>query len=108
MEQSKAETACSVRLPGEIPSELRASLKKFPFTKALTQRTPRTGQPTPMREKIRSSLRLKENIFYEYLEHLKDHPEDVKWLKDNLEPKFWSRLEAEGVKLPDDGDESHE
>lgn len=107
MGKSNAESAYSVRLPGEIPSKLRARLKKFPFTKAPTQPPPRTGQPRPIRERIRSSLRLKEDIFYEYLEHLKYHPEDVKWLKDNLEPKFWSRLEAEGVKLPDDGDESH-
>lgn len=96
-----------VRLPGEIPSKLRARLKKHPFTKEPTQQPPRTRQPIPMRERIRSSLHLKEDIFYVYLEHLADHPEDVRWLKDNLEPKFWSRLEAEGVKLPDEGEQSH-
>jgi hypothetical protein len=107
MEQSNAEGAQSVRLPGEIPSKLSTRLKRYPFTKAPTQQPPHTGQPWPMRERIRSSLHLKEYMFQVYLDHLKDHPEDVRWLKDNLEPKFWSRLETEGITLPDNGNESH-
>lgn len=100
--QSRTKSMSSVRLPGEIPSKIRSKLKRFPFTKAPTTSQLPPRQPRPMRERIRGSLILKEDIFQDYIEHLEDHPEDVKWLKDNLEPKFWARLQEAGVRHPDD------
>lgn len=25
--------------------------------------------------------------------HIREHPEDAKWLKDHLEPRFWQEIE---------------
>lgn len=27
------------------------------------------------------------------LKHIREHPEDAKWLKDRLEPRFWQEIE---------------
>lgn len=41
-------------------------------------------------------------VFDYEIKSLKERPDDVKWIKDKAEPRFWAQLEALGVQGPEE------
>lgn len=62
-----------------------------------TPPTPLIGphKPTPIRKIVRSRLRGEERIMDRHIEYLKEHPEDMEWLKRKLRPRFYDNLLAQ-------------
>ncbi|KAK2765339.1 hypothetical protein FQN54_008185 [Arachnomyces sp. PD_36] len=63
----------------------------FSFTRESTPRKKR-----PLREKIKEKLYRDELIlFVSEMNYLREHPEDIQWLKDNLRLRLWQKFVAE-------------
>lgn len=45
-------------------------------------------------------------VLDDHLDHLRSTPEDAKWLKEHAEPKFWDRVAARGIRVPEHGEEA--
>ncbi|KAK4081614.1 uncharacterized protein Triagg1_2355 [Trichoderma aggressivum f. europaeum] len=80
-----------------LPEEIQSMLEKYPFTRPPVQRS---RKPTPgrydaktYRQIIRSNLRRDAIITDDCIQFLATHPEDATWLKDNIEARFWSKVQ---------------
>lgn len=90
-------------LPGALPEDLKARVDEYPFTKPPPQPSTPPNMPVRIRrETILKCLRRKMPVLEDHLAHLRSHPEDAKWLKEHAEPKFWERVEARGIRVPED------
>lgn len=49
---------------------------------------------------------MKMPVLDDHLDHLRNTPEDAKWLKEHAEPKFWDLVAARGIRVPEDGEEA--
>ncbi|KAK2605552.1 hypothetical protein N8I77_008381 [Diaporthe amygdali] len=76
-----------VAIPGELPPKLHQRLERYPFTKFPPPPTTRP-EPRPMREVIKMQLRLQMHIFDEDINHLKDHPIDARWIKNQVDSRL--------------------
>ncbi|KAL3478060.1 hypothetical protein BJX99DRAFT_256828 [Aspergillus californicus] len=74
---------------------VREELTNYPFTRPPPSGVPRVREPEPVRKSVRGRLRATERIPDHELVHLKEHPEDMEWLKRKLRPRFYARLVSE-------------
>ncbi|KAL7919999.1 hypothetical protein ACQKWADRAFT_299862 [Trichoderma austrokoningii] len=77
-----------------LPSRIKSILKTYSFERVYGPR----NKPKPLdniahREMIRWALACEVEIREEDKDFLRDHPEDVRWLKNKLEPRFWIKIE---------------
>ncbi|KAL7796952.1 hypothetical protein V8C43DRAFT_260694 [Trichoderma afarasin] len=81
-----------------LPEEIQSKLEKYPFTRQPRQRSgrPRPGRydPKTYRQIIRANLRRDAILTDDSIQFLATHPEDAAWLKDNIEARFWSKLQS--------------
>ncbi|KAK0764334.1 hypothetical protein N5P37_003733 [Trichoderma harzianum] len=90
-----------IAIPEPLPEEIQSKLEKHPFPRQPRQPTKRSRKPTPgkldakaHRRIIQSNLRRDAIIIDESIEFLATHPEDARWLKDNIEARFWSKIQS--------------
>ncbi|KAJ9132345.1 hypothetical protein NKR23_g11307 [Pleurostoma richardsiae] len=78
-----------------LPPQLQAKLKGYPFMPQKNQRKPQNKplDAETRRQMIRTRLRCNMTIPQADVEFLRD-PNEAKWLKDNIDPRLWSRCEA--------------
>ncbi|KAI1405167.1 hypothetical protein F4819DRAFT_445073 [Hypoxylon fuscum] len=79
-----------------LPIQLRAKLKHYPFIKPQTQHRPEKSSAVDdatRRQMIRSRLRSNMPIPKVEVELLKN-PEQVRLLKDSVDPRFWQKIDA--------------
>ncbi|KND87594.1 hypothetical protein TOPH_07718 [Tolypocladium ophioglossoides CBS 100239] len=76
-------------------------LAKDPKIQARLKGTPFTWQPkdpnrakTPIRRLIKESLYCDEDISSTDLDYMREHPEDLQWLKGHIRPRFWRKFIA--------------
>ncbi|KAM6482526.1 hypothetical protein HDV62DRAFT_45828 [Trichoderma sp. SZMC 28011] len=84
-----------------LPEEIQSKLKKYPFTRQPRQPNRRSGNPTPgrydpktYRQIIRANLRRDAILTDDCIYFLATHPDDAAWLKDNIEARFWSKVQS--------------
>ncbi|KAK2865076.1 hypothetical protein FQN49_003936 [Arthroderma sp. PD_2] len=51
-------------------------------------------EPRPVRKNIKYRLYSDDGIPTEELKYIRDHPEDMQWLKENMRPRFWEKFLA--------------
>lgn len=78
---------------------MKSKLKKYEFSMRST-RPPRREpgrQPGPLehRRRIQDKFRSSMAFFDEDFDFLDRHPEHARWLENNVEPRFWARLQSE-------------
>lgn len=83
----------------ELPAKFQKKLKKYPFQKRpappkLQGATRPPPEPAMYRKIIQSCLRSDSKIIDQDIEFLKTHPKDAAWLKNNIEPRFWSKIQS--------------
>ncbi|KAL7915846.1 hypothetical protein GGI35DRAFT_473172 [Trichoderma velutinum] len=83
-----------------LPEEIQSRLEKYPFTRPPNQHS-RKRKPIPgrydaktFRQIIRSNLRRDAIITDDSIQFLATHPEDSRWLKDNIEARFWLKIQS--------------
>jgi hypothetical protein len=78
-----------------LPAHIQSKLREYPFTPAPKQPRPKRGPPdtAARRRIIRSILRLDMMLFDADFEFM-SNPEHARWLKDNVENKFWLKFES--------------
>jgi hypothetical protein len=71
---------------------IHAKLKEdFPFTyRPDPQRAKR-----PIREIVKSRLYCDDNLPNSNMEFMREHPEDMQWLKTHVRPRFWRKFVSE-------------
>lgn len=73
--------------------EIQAKLKEeVPFT---WQPSKREKPKLPIPKLIKSRLYCEEYIPISEMDYMREHPEDVKWLKDHLRPRLWTKFVAQ-------------
>ncbi|PWY87218.1 hypothetical protein BO94DRAFT_624399 [Aspergillus sclerotioniger CBS 115572] len=70
------------------PRVLRKLKKYYPFTRKPRPHNPEHC-PRPRRHSIKKMLERDANLNRTDLQHLREHPEDIKWLKENLPLDLW-------------------
>ncbi|KAI0431209.1 hypothetical protein F5Y09DRAFT_330513 [Xylaria sp. FL1042] len=82
-----------------LPAKIQSKLRAYPFSRRPIQRlpskTPAQYDAATYRRIIRSKLRCDMRILDQDVRFLMTHPEDARWLKDNIEPRFWSKIHLE-------------
>jgi len=77
---------------------MQSKLREYPFSRPKIQRLrpkiPARFHPATHRQIIRSKLRCDMTITDANIEFLATHPEDARWLKDNVESRFWSEIQS--------------
>lgn len=81
--------------------EVKAHLKKVPFTEP----PPKPPKERPIRDSVRSKLRKDKRINDSELEYMKEHPEDMEWLERKVKPRFWSNFLAQIKSRPREKEE---
>ncbi|QYS93775.1 hypothetical protein H0G86_001143 [Trichoderma simmonsii] len=83
-----------------LPEEIQSKLKRYSFTRP-PKPNQRSRKPNPgrydaktFRQIIRANLRRDAPITDDCIEFLVTHPEDARWLKDNIEARFWSKIQS--------------
>ena len=81
-----------------LPTELRTKLRDYPFTKKKPSKQHRPTKVPPdaatRRQIIRSKLRSKMSLSNSDFEFMRENPEEARWLKDHIEPRFWLEFES--------------
>ena len=95
----------SEKMVEAVPPTIKAKLKKYPFPSP--NQAKRTKPPLDAVERcrsIQSKLRCEMSPSDTDFELIKNNPEAAKWLKDNIEPRFWLKFEslASPQEHPDD------
>lgn len=91
-----------------MPKKMQDMLKNdYPFTRPPFVR--KAVDDATICRWIRDTLRSEGNPSGKAIGFLEKHPEHLKWLRDNIEPRFWDRLEkrrrrVEMERLEDVGD----
>ncbi|KAF2785783.1 hypothetical protein K505DRAFT_290765 [Melanomma pulvis-pyrius CBS 109.77] len=72
--------------------EIQAKLKEdLPFTR---QRSKREKREVPIRRLVKSRLHYEEYIKRSETDYMREHPEDIMWLKAHLRPRLWRTFVA--------------
>ncbi|KAK2596414.1 hypothetical protein N8I77_013305 [Diaporthe amygdali] len=83
--------------PGPLPNEVQERLKKYRFKPKVTKESmlPRHEDlpPEERRRSIKRMLRRETHPPESDLQFLRDHPQHAEWLKVNLRPRFWDKLQ---------------
>ncbi|POR31237.1 Uncharacterized protein TPAR_08559 [Tolypocladium paradoxum] len=77
-----------------LPAKIQAKLKEYPFSRRPIQRLPKEAPAPTRRQIIRSKLRRDMTILDADVQFLVTHPEDARWLRDNIETRFWLKIQA--------------
>ncbi|KAB8223942.1 hypothetical protein BDV33DRAFT_199989 [Aspergillus novoparasiticus] len=73
--------------------KIQAKLKEdVPFT---YRRRLKREKP-PIRKLVKSRLYCEENLLISEMDHMRESPEDLEWLKTHVRPRFWRKFVAEG------------
>lgn len=83
---------------------VQEELTKYPFTPR-PQSPVEPREPEPVRESVRYRLRATEWIPTRELDYLKEHPEDMEWLKRKVRPRFYANLLAQIEARPREDEE---
>ena len=76
-----------------MPEKMRDRLENdFPFTRPPREPEKAIDDATKCRW-IREDLRSEMRPSHKAIEFLEKHPEQLDWLRDNLESRFWDKLE---------------
>lgn len=87
----------SVTIHKVLPTEILDRLREYPFQKPPSDGSRKLHVEPDAAEKrriIKARLYRNMPISESTIEFLRDHPEQATKLKDDLEPRFWSKLEA--------------
>jgi len=81
-----------------LPAKIQSKLREYPFSRRPIQRL-RSGTPARLdaathRQIIRSKLRCDMTIIDGDVQFLATHPEDARWLKNNIEPRLWLKIQS--------------
>ncbi|KAK9440000.1 uncharacterized protein VB005_04620 [Metarhizium brunneum] len=84
-------------IPQPLPKKIQSKLKEYPFTRPSIKDIPKPHRPldpVSRRESIQRKLYSDMSLSDGDVEFLRQHPEDEQWIKDNIESRFWSKLES--------------
>ena len=71
--------------------QIQAKLKEVPFTEEPPDPSKKREKP-PVRKLVKSMLYCDEHIPPEELQYMRDHPEELEWLKSNVRPRLWRKF----------------
>jgi len=80
----------SVAIEEPLPSGIRARLRRYPFTRQ--ERAFKQRRKASPREIIQAKLEINMEITEKDIDFLKQHPEDARWLKKNVDSRHWHKL----------------
>jgi hypothetical protein len=88
----------SIAIQQALPAKIQSKLREYPFLRRPIQRlaseTPARFDAATHRRIIQSKLRCDMSILSEDVQFLVTRPEDARWLEDNIEPRFWSKIQS--------------
>jgi hypothetical protein len=79
-----------------LPLEIQTKLKEYPFTRPSIKDIPKRPplDAATRRQSIRTKLRSRMTPSNSDFEFMREHPEEVTWLKNHIEAQFWSEFES--------------
>lgn len=80
----------SVAIQQPLPPTIRARLRRYAFTRQ--EKAPKQRRKASPREIIQAVLECNMEITEQDIDFLKQHPEDARWLKNNVDPRHWLKL----------------